>query len=551
MNVVEELPNDVLARQLHIKKKYNAEKAKRSYEKKKSQISKTRILRRVGNGQSVNLSTINTDKHAWTDDELRMLKERKDTEAFASYVPSLSVPVMERHSEALKETSLSHLQMQPDDVSSQYHIWTRNECLNKTLSLQQAVDILKFCFKERYLMGTRPIGQKQICMESYISKLKAIMNICGTENLLDVYLHIENFHNRLCVSPQINTSSLSGYFSILVTLYKYSINLPEEGYVRLHTLLHPEQFQKIKAYTRSSILLLKELEIERTHSAQFYLFEDFKKLVEIIKDHPNRNTIQGMRDLVIIHMYVYELVLRDDLGMVKIVHENVEFERNKAYNYYNVNNRELHMHQYKTSKYYINNKYEDRTNEKFITKLFPDTGQIITAYLNKMLETLNPVGTKPKDIVPIQYLITKDDGTPYKNGKLAGYVSDIFKRYAQVNDITINSIRHSFVAAVNNDDPDRFREYMMKTMRHSHKQNEAYDRAQENGIPFIKQNVEVQVPIWNKRRCIMDESTPANVKVIQNLAIVVKHEQGRQYTLLRRDGTTAIRAIPTNLTKFI
>jgi hypothetical protein len=475
------------------KKLYNAEKSKRSYEKRKESILKNRILQRVANGQSVNVSTIiSQSTYNWTEEEIAMLNKSKENQSDAVFVPPISQQFRNTHNPDLRQKSQGFFEFIQEDNTSQSHLITKQNCENKTLTLEQAKDIFEFIANhntKRVLLTQRDQHQRKLAIDGYMSKLKTIMDICGTMNLLDIYVHIESFHNRLLAS-HINISSVKAYFSVLKTLHKHSEILPpnsKKKYVRLYELIHENQIEKLKQYTKKGIDFVKLQEMNRMMTADFYHWDDYKKLVEIVKNHPEKKTIRGMRDLVILHIYVYELIMRDDLGNVRILERKNGFgnEFGIKYNYYDVKTGTLYLNQYKTSWKY----------GEFVTTFFQDTKELIDKYLQMMQTSMK---IKPK------YLITKDDGTQFYNGKLSGYITEIFNRYVKKEDITINSIRHSFVSRIKHE--PRWFEFaptVKDMMKHSFDEQQIYDR-KGKAIHFIESNQKVPT-ITTNQRCIVTE----------------------------------------------
>lgn len=522
------------------KRRYNAEKSKRSYLKKKEQVLKNRILRRVGCGGSVNEETVANRDGRFTEDEMRMLQQSKANATNARFVAPITPEMQELGTADLREASRNKFAFIEEDTTSEAYLETKRNCENKQLTLQDASTIMNYIV-ERHpqrvlevnpdpterrmwgLMSKSRKNQRTLAFKGYYSKLKIILEICGTSNLLDVYTNIENFHNRI-LSSHVKPGSVKGYFSALRTLHKYSSDAVLPGtnnFVKFNAWIHPDQVKKLVAYINSGVALAKDQANARTIEEQYYDWGDFKKMVEIVKNHPERNTVRGMRDHIILHMYVYELVLRDDLGEIEIIENKLpkmkdEFDKR---NYLNLKTGVLYLHHYKTAKAYGD----------FSTVLFDDTLQLVKTYLNALKTQRN--GTLPK------YLITKDNGELFKNGKLSGYITDMFKRYttppnrpihSNPLNITINSMRHSFVTHIRQSrGGTRYASFLLGVMRHSFEQDNEYIRNTEP-VSFLD-DVDIPIPasLSVNPRCIVPMPIESGVQ---------EHEMARVISKQRTNG---------------
>ena len=144
--------------------------------------------------------------------------------------------------------------------------------------------------------------------------------------------------------------------------------------------------------------------------------------------------------------------------------------KDDTYNYLNIKTGILWLKDFKTSgsfndvKMYINN----------------DTLFLIRTYLFEMEKI---TGNLPSS----QYLIMKNDGSPYKDGKLSSYIIDMFERHTGAK-LSINDLRHS-VATYHRNSPQRVKEFISNMLHHSFKQHVMYERHSDRHLEFpILQN---------------------------------------------------------------
>jgi len=101
-----------------------------------------------------------------------------------------------------------------------------------------------------------------------------------------------------------------------------------------------------------------------------------------------------------------------------------------------------------------------------------ETSALIDTYLEQMRKQ---VGNKNKNENGEIYLITKNNGDTYKDGKLSRYIIDMFKRYTKVKHLGINELRHS-VATFYKNETEEFKAKLAYKMQHSLTQHMKYER---------------------------------------------------------------------------
>jgi len=140
----------------------------------------------------------------------------------------------------------------------------------------------------------------------------------------------------------------------------------------------------------------------------------------------------------------------------------------------------------------------------FKIKVNADISKLITEYIEKMNEYMIKQN-KPK----IEYLITKEDGVPYKNGKLSKYIIRMFERYTKSKNLGINELRHS-VATYYKNESNKFKSELANKMQHSLSQHKKYERYS---------NKIIKLPVFNN---VSDEEIIRNDPYV-NKKVFVYH----------------------------
>ena len=457
-------------------KLYNANKARLSYEKNKEKIAQRRLLKRIQNGAKLNDDTIN-ELHELGLPKRQVNKIKRDQKTLRKDVHKVASPsqtYIQEHQDHVKAVTNDALQFMEIDRTSEGYMLTKEQCKDHVLTSEMCGEMLSFfmtparLLMDKSLMESRSESQKQIMRKSYLSKIDTIMAVYGTRNLLDVYINIEDLNNRLLSSERIALHSVKGYFSILVTLYKHAAKRSDypNHLIDMKNLIHIDQMKKLTELTKSGNVHSKQVEEDRVYSDECYRWDDFKAVCKyVIKRHGD--TVQGLRDAVILQFYIHEQVLRDNLGNVKIIHAPPSNEELSLHNMFDINHGVFYLNKYKTLK-----KYESRK-----IYVFEDTLALIRKY-HDVMTTRN--GAAPT------YLISKDDGTMYKNGLLSGYIASIMNTYTGADDVSINSIRHSFATFTKHMMENHFFESYIATslLLHTVKQNKMYHRQHANYKSF-------------------------------------------------------------------
>jgi hypothetical protein len=474
-------------------KSYNANKSKLSYMKNKGSISNRRILARVINGHDVSTKTIRDKDRKWSVDELNMLHKAKENRFKQLYVPQRDHTFSTTYNDRIKELSKSkpepdiikdehYYQLQKEDKQTDAFSTTKHNANGKIVTYEQCKHIFKVAIELQILAGSKHDTQKKINTLVYLSRLRVILNIFGTDNLLDLYVYPERFHNKLLTS-HLDVSSVKDYVSTPVVLYntycKIKNSFPnhytELNYIPdLVDIVHIEQINKIKQYIKQGINLAKDNELMRVDESQYFSWNDLQWIPYIIEQYPHRNKTKWLRDRVIATFYIKQMVLRDNLGSIKISEVPIQ---DRKVNYLDISKRILYLRDYKTCKKY----HEIRV------RIFDDVMQKINEYISHM----KPIVTKAK--IPDLYLITKDNGEMYSNGKLSAYINKMFQQYTGLFNFTINHLRHSFATRYKSLDryhnqygfTVRLREFFSRHMQHSSQQHDRYIRSSPGNMMRI------------------------------------------------------------------
>ena len=274
-----------------------------------------------------------------------------------------------------------------------------------------------------------------------------------TKNLLNVYKHPERYTDI--------TEKNKMFLHMLFKLYNLSSNgkFPKDMIPKSIVNL-ANNIENIDTFSRQFTLLTndaKEAEEYRQTNAPYYEWEEILKVPSLVK---GRN-IQDLKDLIIMHIYINQNILRDNLGLLKLLPNKPSIKVNFNYVFKNENNRyEIVLNDYKNS----------NLRSTFKIKVNADISKLITEYVEKMNEYMMKQN-KPN----IEYLITKEDGVPYKNGKLSKYIIRMFERYTQAKNLGINELRHS-VATYYKDESKKFKSELANKMQHSLTQHLKYER---------------------------------------------------------------------------
>ena len=451
------------------------EQSRASYERNQLQISRNRILQRVRRGSVVRKSTIDDPKYEWTEEELGMLRKPYENLEKKVYVPQRSNQFMERNKDRLRVRTDGFVDFMTENSTSQSHLYAKNKSTGKRINERDMIEAFSILIDRNILLKDKIDTQKRIGKQKYGSKVSTALKIYGTDNVLDIYVYPERFFNKLTTS-HLSSSSIKDYLSLFVSFYKKSSEFPSNErrisptIRELQTMVPLFQLKPLQDGMKRTIKLSKEHEMVRLESAPSYRWADIKRIPALIAAHPESRTMRGLRDQVIARFYIEENVLRDNLGAIVVGNQEPRDKestsdaiRNKP-NYLNLKTGILYLNDFKTS----------TTFKNFKLRISDDTLRLVEEYLSKVEETTHKRPT---------HLITKDDGTIYKDGKLSSYISTMFEKYTKANKFTINDLRHS-VATHHRNSSQRIKEYIAYLLQHSFQQHIRYERHSDEYLEF-------------------------------------------------------------------
>ena len=330
------------------------------------------------------------------------------------------------------------------------------------ISKQDVIDAYEYMIQSNIIYDNRSMYSKQKGKQEYIRSIDRLFEALGahsfpTSNLLDVY--------RRPMRYKSVTQNNKKWLQILFKLHNsscnhlYSTRRVASGIVNLcYTVesiaTYMDQFQILRNRDAKA-------EENRQKNAPFYDWNDIMRIPPLIKG----NSIQANRDRIIMRLYIVENVVRDNFGMLRIVDKRVLDDRahridyNLIYKDPRTNGYVIRLYDYKNV----------RHRGGFKIRLHDETNQLIDLYLGQMRDKLRPSG------VELRYLITKNNGEMYQDGKLSRYIIDMFKRYTGAKNLGINELRHS-VATYYKNQPQEFKARLAGKMQHSLTQHEKYER---------------------------------------------------------------------------
>jgi hypothetical protein len=166
-------------------------------------------------------------------------------------------------------------------------------------------------------------------------------------------------------------------------------------------------------------------------------------------------------------------------------------------NYLNIQTGKLTLKDFKTSQYFKGGAVH--------TYISPETLQLIRTYLYEMEKVIEKTA---------EHLIMKNDGSPYKDGKLSNYIISMFEKYAGVRNFSINDLRHS-VATHHKDSPTRIKSMIAFYLHHSFEQHLMYERHSKNTLTF---------PVLTKSAT---ESLQSNSWIGERVSVITQNPNGK------------------------
>lgn len=537
---------------------YFAKKNRESYEKRKAFVLRRKTLKRIEDELPISEDCVHDPLRNWSEEEktrlLEYIKRQNDSRLkyrnevgnVVNNIQDLSTndklfinenlqkdtQITEKTlKKKLPESALKNridadskgfYQLYNEDDASEGYRHTIKHTENKILTLEQFSTIINWLITNNiyFLKNKQNKTQQEVNITGYISRMKAILSIINTNNILDIYRYPERFHNKLVLS-HLSMNSIKDYASLPITLYKISEYY--DPLVYLQKAIHDDQLSKLKGYVKQGILLAKQTENIKLMTEEYYVWEDIREVPNIIQERivSSPNNIDLLRDMVISSFYIKEIVLRDNLGSIIVGFGEPSSSLDND-NYLDMTNEILYLRDFKTSGSFYYKPFADGI------KVFPDTMVLVRKYIEAMKTILG--GVYPK------YLITKKDGAQYKHGKLSGYIKKFMKKYTGADNFTINTFRHS-VATYHRHSPLPIKEHLSFMLHHSYQQHVKYERHSNKAIRLpileskpIKKNDDI---FLNKRIfCIHKHNNKFTISV----GIVKLNKKYKDATFKNRKG---------------
>lgn len=369
-----------------------------------------------------------------------------------------------------------------------------------TISKQDVIEAYEYMIRSNIIYDNRSTYSKRKGQQEYVRSIDRLFEALGahsfpTSNLLDVY--------RRPMRYKSVTQNNKKWLQILFKLHNsscnhlYSTRRVASGVVNLCYTV-----ESIAAYMdQFQILRNRDAKAEenRQKNAPFYDWNDIMRIPSLIKG----NSIQANRDRIIMRLYIVENVVRDNFGMLRIVDKRVVEDRARRIDY-NLIYKDPRTNGYVIRLYDYKNV---RQRGGFKIRLHDETNQLIDVYLGQMRDKLRPSG------VELRYLITKNNGEMYQDGKLSRYIIDMFKRYTGAKNLGINELRHS-VATYYKNQSEEFKARLAGKMQHSLTQHRKYERYS---------NKVIKLPVFQRsdeNESISDPFVGKSIKVLNGRTVL-------------------------------
>jgi len=431
----------------------NAEKSRKSYEKHKIEIAKQRIIKRVNEGKRVKTSTLNDNKYNWTDDEKNLIEksiaalDKKDidnvVEEIVNEIIKDNMPEAHNSSPPNFNDLTAHASLNKNDVKDFY----ANLMCNRFTSLgddgkgTRAFEINPALIDVKGFYANNTWSDYNNKINKFF---KALQEVHNSDNLYDfirnpqpVIEKVKEYHNYKPGYAD-TVAKISGFISkcqdILPTdEFKRTLFINAKRVFPPNVMTFCEKFAThIPASTMS---IIREQTVtagsqektaqieEKRESMEYY---DFECLIHANEHIANTepDTRQGLQSKLLSELYIRNLPGRDDFGKLIVVDEPpppMKEKAKKQQNFYDTSSGTIYIRDHKTAACY----------PEIVKQLTPEAKLLAEKYLATF-------DTPPK------YLIVKDDGTAYCEGRLSKVIVAMFDRTIGIP-LTINDIRHSAV----------------------------------------------------------------------------------------------------------
>ncbi len=449
-------------------KSKNAEKSRKSYDKNKIVIAKQRILKRVADGKRVKRSTLFDDKYNWTDEQKQSIETSLMSHGLVVNTNLATVVdeiVKDIINESEEKADAQAVQKEVN-INTPYSIADFNKyTATAMLTINDIKDFYANLMCNRFTstgsdgQGTNAFEINPLLKDNkgfyanntwadYNNKInkffKAVKEVHDSDNLYDfmrspapVIEKIKQYHNNKPGYAD-TVAKISGFIS------KCQNVLPADPFKRqlfinakrvfpenvltfctsFATKIPDETMSIIRDQTVTAGAKEKTAKIlEERETMEYY---DFDCLINanshIAATEPNNR--HGLQTKLLSELYIRNLPGRDDFGKLVVINQPPPAMKEKAkkqQNYYDTSTGTIYIRDHKTAEFY----------PEIIKKVTPEAKLLAEKYLATF-------DTPPK------YLIVKDDGTTYHEGRLSKIIVQMFDRTIGIP-LTINDIRHSAI----------------------------------------------------------------------------------------------------------
>lgn len=277
-------------------------------------------------------------------------------------------------------------------------------------------------------------------------------NTYPTNDLMDVYKHPLRYADI--------TKNDKKKLNILFKLHNLScLKRFQKDIISQHIVNLCNEIPNIREFNENFSIIqndAKKAEEYRQFNDPYYDWEEIKKIPSLISG----DSLRELKDLILVKIYVEANVVRDNLGLLRIV--DTEPTQKVDYDYIIKKNQryEISLNDFKN--------WSNRGTYTF--QLNSDISSLIDRYLIKFQDNLDKLNGRK-----VTFLFSKEDGLPYNDGKLSKYIVSMFKKYTHAKNLGINQLRHS-VATYYKDKPNEFKSKLAYKMQHSLTQHIKYER---------------------------------------------------------------------------
>ena len=374
------------------------------------------------------------------------------------------------------------------------NLLTQNATDNRIIVKDAVVLIYNKLIDENFLYKNKAPNIKENGKKTYESNITKLFDRLGklpeygTTNLFDVYQFPNRYYRYIYQEKT--------YLNILYRLFSDNQIICDRNYTDVVDRKVVESIKSICDIKRNiedisrfqmmyTVIqnMNKEKEQQRMQHAPYYDWNDIKEVVKMIENQYEQNpngpeALTLLRDICLLRIYVFDNVVRDNLGYLKI------------YGTININNIEDNFIKKTGNVYAITlNQYKNSVYRGTYTfELSKETSQ----YIDKYIAKFSQLNSK----FQLKYLFPKlDTNEVYQDGKLSSLISDLFFKHGDVRGLGINELRHS-VATYAKKFPTAQKVVLANKMQHSLDQHLRYERHSNKilPIPTLEKYINTRVP---------------------------------------------------------